>query len=558
MRVLPLFYVARDLMGFHYVQGSKLNMEMAAYAERAFHAWMDTRDVHRKRVKIMFLIPRKGRKSTIITQTGPPYLLLYNHDLSIVIDSEKKERANDFLGSISRVISGEAKVGWKDTIGSWKSSDRKWRDDMLEVSVRRYRQRKEPSLVSSSVDIGYTGGAPDCLFIDDPMSPESHTDLWMTNVVNHYNGMGPVLMPNGLLVLCMTRYDDQDLAGHIQRTEGWHECSMLEMEACIRAGKCAVSSPEYPQPWHVMLRAALNEQDQSIDEVVWPTEFLHAERKKYPAFFAAQYMNDPWSNPDASFQKEDFVYAAEYPKDVSTILSTDTAWKQPSDRKTERAGDYNVLLIGKHQRTEGKVYVTDIRRGRWTMGEWGDELVKVLQAQRNLRERVARITYEELRVAKGAIEQAIRSALARWGEPCPALIQAPRPNTAGSKEERVKSIAQYFQNHQVVFVRPCKNTEYLHECAKCREFQILRNELLKFGTTVYDDCADAMADHFIADIYHAPAVAAKVELPPQPRSFYDDILKPNYGYTAEAIMLLDEKDRPYWVPTDGAYPREVI
>ena len=146
MKVVPLYYMARDLMGFNYLAGSKLNMEMSAYAERAFHAWLDTRNTHRKRVKVMFLIPRKGRKSTIITQSGPPYLLMYDHDLSIVIDSEKKERANDFLGSISRVISGDAKVGWRDVIGSWKSGDRKWRDDSIEIGVRRYRQRKEPSI----------------------------------------------------------------------------------------------------------------------------------------------------------------------------------------------------------------------------------------------------------------------------------------------------------------------------------------------------------------------------------------------------------------------------
>src|SRR2546428_2705321 len=412
--ILPLFYVSRDLVGYPYLRGSTLNLEMAAYAERCLHAWLDTRDTHRKRVKVAFIIPRKGRKSTLVTQSVPPYLLMYDPNLSIVIDSEKKDRSNDFLGSILRVIGGEAKVGWRDTIGSWKSSDRKWTESAAEISVRTYRQRKEPSLVTSSVEIGYTGGAPDVLIIDDPMSPESHTDVWMQNVIDHYNGMGPVVMPNGLIWLNMTRYDDGDLAGHIQRTEGWHVCEMEQAEACIRAGKCSEATEDQPEPWHVMLRAALDAKSKSIDEVVWPTSFLLAERKKYPAFFAAQYLNDPWHNPDAWFQKEDFVYADVYPKDTTTVVSTDTAWKDAQDRKTERTGDANVYVVGKHQQATGKVYITDIRHGKWTMGEWGDVLVKIVRDEKAKHERVSRIVYEESKQTKGAIAEAIKSALQRY------------------------------------------------------------------------------------------------------------------------------------------------
>ena len=64
---MPLYQFARDLMGFFYVADSPLNRDMSDYAERAFHAWMQTRNTFRKRVKAMFLIPRKGRKSTLIS-----------------------------------------------------------------------------------------------------------------------------------------------------------------------------------------------------------------------------------------------------------------------------------------------------------------------------------------------------------------------------------------------------------------------------------------------------------------------------------------------------------
>ena len=500
---------------------------MADFYERCGRAWLETRKILRNKVKILFLVPRKGRKSTIVTQSGPPWLLVQDPDLAIVIDSEHKERSNDFLGSIKNILDGTARGAlFSDILGSWKNPDLQWREDKCVVAVRKMLQRKEQSLITSSVEIGYTGGAADCIGIDDPMSPESHTEVWMQKVIKHFDGMGPVGMPDSFWWVCMTRYDDADLAGHIERTEGWHVCDGVTAEKCIRAGKCSEATDVHPQPWHVFFREALDDKDQSIDEVVWPTSFLHQERRKYPAFFSAQYLNNPWSNPDASFQKEDFSYAEKAPADVVKVLTTDVAWKTVSD-ETDRSGDFSVFLLGEHQKSTGSVYVTDIRRGRWTMGEWGDEFVRVIRAARSNRVPVSRVTYEELRGgAAGALETSVRAACQRWSELAPALIKAPRSTQRNAKIERVKAIASYFQNHQVFFVRPCRNTEYDHDCDKCRTFQVLRDELLKLGATMYDDAADAMADQFLPDVYTAaPVEFSRNTDPPAPVRPYDDELK---------------------------------
>jgi len=552
-----MFEFSRDLCGYHYLDKSTLNMQMSEFYERMVHAWFKTRHTHRKRVKVMWLIPRKGRKSTIVTQAGPAYLLAHDPNLAILLDSEQKQRSNDFLGATARIVSGEAPTPWVDYIGSWKSpkykNERQWREDRIVISPRTYVQRKEPSIVTCSVEIGYTGGAPDVVQIDDPMSPESHTEVWMKAVIKHYEGLGPILMPNGLMILCMTRYDDMDLAGHIERTEGWHTATPEEAEACVMNGQCTQATPAHPEPWHVMFRAAEDSDGNSIDEVVWPTSFLHAEKKKYPGFYAAQYMNDPWHNPDASFQKEDFVYAKETPRDSTCVLTSDIAWKTPTDKKTERGGDWNVFITGRHEAQTGKVYVTGVKRERWTQGEWGDELVRILRHQRKARFPVARMTYEELRGGgAGAMETAIRAACSRWDEMAPALVKAPRSTSPDAKIERVKATAQYFQNHQVVFVRPCGITEYNHNCTQCAGFQVLRNELLKHGATMHDDCADSMADHFIPGVYHAAPVHRDHRRPTIMRP-YDDVLKPNFAKQSEMTMVLDENDCPTWIPNDRYY-----
>ena len=570
---VPFFQFARDICGYHYLHPSVLNREMGAFAEKCFNAWMETRWQTGKRAKLMALIPRKGRKSTMFTQSGPAYLLGLDPNLSIVISSEKKERSNDFMGATARIISGEAREPicsagcelpsrpWVDYLGSWKSEDRKWRDDAIVVSTRTHMQRKEPSIVTSSVEIGYTGGAPDAIFIDDPMSPETHNESWMNAVIRHYNGMGPVGMPNALYFICMTRYDDMDLAGHIERTEGWHVCEAAEAERCIRAGKCAIASDTHPEPWHVMFRRAWGSDEVSIDESIWPSSFLHSEQKKYPGFFAAQYLNDPWHNPDASFQPEDFVYAEAPPPDCNTVLTTDTAWKDPDSRKTERGGDFSVFVVGRHHVSSGRVYVTGVIRGRWTQGEWGDQLVKILRAQRDKRAPVSRMTYEDIPTAKGAIMESIRSACQRWGEVAPALIQVQRSRNADDKIRRVKSVAQYFQNHWAVFCRPCKSVEPGHGACGiegCGNFHILRNELLKLGATMYDDAADAMADQFHPMVYHSPSVIHP-DTTIAPTRPFDDILKPNQDGFETMTMTLDENDRPIWIPNDMAfYPREPV
>lgn len=563
----PFFEFARDICGYHYLQPSVLNRQMAMFFEKSVNAWRETRWKTGKRAKLMALIPRKGRKSTMFTQSGPPYMLVHEPNLSIVIDSEKKERANDFMGACARIMSGEAGAPicpancdlpaerFDSYFGSWKSDDRQWRDDRIVVATRTHLQRKEPSIVTCSVEIGYTGGAPDVIMIDDPMSPESHNEVWMNNVIRHYNGLGPIGMPNALYFLAMTRYDDMDLAGHIERQEGWHVCEADESEACIRAGKCTKSSDTHPEPWHVMFRRAWDDNEKSIDEAIWPTSFLHAEQKKYPSFFAAQYLNDPWQNPDSAFQPEDFTYVQEVPPDVTKVLTTDTAWKDPNTKATERGGDWNVFIVGCHQASTGRVYVTKVKRGRWTMGEWGDELVKILRDERNSRVPISRMTYEDIRSSKGAIPEAIKAACQRWGEMSPALIEVKRSAVSDDKIRRIKGTAQYFQNHWVHFVRPCKNTDRNHGACTvdgCAGFHYLRNEMLKLGATMHDDCADAMADHFHPDVYHAPSVKTNIKEIAIQRP-YDDILKPYANETGGYTMTLDENDKIVWVPNDQYY-----
>jgi hypothetical protein len=557
---LPFFEFARDLCGFFYVKDSALNRAMGDYHERMVNAWLDTRHILRKRVKVAYVIPRKGRKSTLITQAGPCYELALDPNLAIGIDSEKKENSNTFLRSTASIIAGETQSEWKKYMGCWKDAARIWRDDKIVVHPRKYIQRKEPSIFTLSVDIGAVGMAPDIIHIDDPMSVESHTDIWMQAVQKHYDGLSPVLVPEGLFVLCMTRYDDNDLYGHIERTEGVHVCGAEEAEACVRRGKCSMASETFPQPWHVMFRAAWDENENSIDEVVWTSDFLHAEQKKNPGWFAAQYLNNPWHNPDASFQPEDFVYATEVPPDVTTILTSDIAWKNPKASRMERGGDWNVFLRAKHHAHTGRVYVDLVSRGRWTEAEWGDELVKILRKSKQQKPPVSRMVYEELLGAAsfGHIKEVIKSVCQRWSELAPALVKAIRTKASDAKGQRIKSSAVYFQNHQVIFVRPCKNTAYNHDCAECVNFQVLRNELLKFGATLYDDAAECMADQFHPDVYHAPAVQIATAPAAVHRMQYDDILRPGIDEYAGWTITMDDQDRPIWQPSDAYYPREPV
>lgn len=558
---IPLYLFTRDIMGYFYLKDSPLRREVCDYAETIIHAWMDTRWKLKHRVKAMFIVPRKTGKSTIITQSAIPYSLAYDPNLAWVIDSETKQKANDFLSASARVMSGKADTPFVGVLGNWKSSDSesKWREDMVDIAPKRFVQRKEHSIGTSSVEIGYTGGAPDGLVIDDPMSPETHSDLWMQKVVDHYEGMGPVVMPNGIILVCLTRYDDSDLAGHTERNEGWHIATAEEADHCIRSGKCSKATENQPMPWHVMWRDAWDENHVTRDEECWTTDFLRGENKKNPGFFAAQYLNNPWHNPDSAYQPEDFIYTDVVPQDVSTIMTTDIAWKDSASKMAERGGDWNWFNVCRHQRTTGKVYVTRLDRGRWTQGEWGDQLVKILREEKRGRWPVSRMTYEEFQSgAKGALAETIKSACSRWSELAPALVIAPRSKERGAKESRIKGAAMYFQNHQVIFARPCKNVDYNHDCESCKSFQILRNELLKLGATRFDDGADTMADHFIPSVYHAPAAYTDLAAPPRPMRPFDDDLKPGYSEQAGTVMMLDDEDRPYWRSNDMWDPRDPI
>lgn len=284
--------------------------------------------------KLMVFEPPRHGKSEMVTIHYPAYRLEREPGLRVIIGSYNETLAAKFSRRVRRLVSGRlgvnrersAVVDWETTGGG--------------------------GLRAVGVGGGITGHGGQLILIDDPVKNREEADsaAYRERVWDWYrDDLYTRLEPGGAIILIMTRWHEDDLAGRI------------------------LASPDGPN-WTVVSLPAIAEEGDALGRA--PGEALCPERYDLAALedirtvlrehsFAALYQQRPMPAEGGMFKASWFPRLRE-----ADLRADDGQWAAhgPLIRYWDRAasdgkGDYTVgLLMG---RFDGRYVVLDVQRGQW-------------------------------------------------------------------------------------------------------------------------------------------------------------------------------------------------
>lgn len=175
---------------------------------------------------IVNLPPQEG-KSTRVTTIGPLWFLTRNPDRRIAIVSYASELADEFGRNIRNHIASND--------GDDESLDLGLRIAKDNGAARRWKlDGARGGVVSRGIRAGLTGRAVDALFIDDPISnlEQANSKTYRDQAWGFWQSVGNTrLAPGAPVVLVLTRWHADDLAGRLLAAEDGHRWTVLNIPA---------------------------------------------------------------------------------------------------------------------------------------------------------------------------------------------------------------------------------------------------------------------------------------------------------------------------------------
>jgi len=287
--------------------------------------------------RLMVQMPPGSAKSTYASVLFPAYYLGTHGGGQIIAASHTASLADHFGRLVRRTV-----VEYGQELGIALAKDSR--------AAGRFSLADGGSYFAAGVRGPITGRRADLILIDDPIKSWAEADSLVHRDALHdwYRAeLTARLKPNGRIVLIMTRWHEDDLAGRLMRGE---------------------------TAWEVLRLPALAEENDPLGraagEPLWPqlqNEAALARRKREVGerAFAALYQQNPRPPEALFFNTRQLRIVAEVPALKRTIRAWDLAAASPAPG---RDPDYTVGL--KLGLTDGKeVIVLDIVRLRATPGE---------------------------------------------------------------------------------------------------------------------------------------------------------------------------------------------
>ena len=177
--------------------------------------------------RVIISMPPQEGKSTRVTTTTPLWLLLRDPELRIAIASYGQDLAEEFGQAIRDLVTGNSGDDGTLDLGLRIAPDngaaRRWKLDGHRGGVR-----------SVGLTSGLTGRPVDVLFIDDPIKSQDDADseVWRERVWNWWRTVGSTrLAPGAPVILVLTRWHEDDLAGRLLKAEDGHRWRVVNIPA---------------------------------------------------------------------------------------------------------------------------------------------------------------------------------------------------------------------------------------------------------------------------------------------------------------------------------------
>lgn len=331
-------------------------------------------------------------------------------------------------------------------------------------------------------------------------------DAYMRSVHTAVDASYNALQSNGLLMLTLTRYMDDDVAGRHFREEGIASWSGLPCPNSVMFDKV-----EYGQGrWHVYFMQVEDElTGEPTHPILWSKPKIAEAKRRNAEDFACQHQNNPGSGERAplteSQLKDLFVDYNDLNFNIpvdGVSVHIDTAFKTV---KNIRTGDDNAIVPWFHDaRRNGMIYLdTDNVKAsnEWREEDFNQELVKVLLGYRRRVIPLKVLTDEVEPGGKaGTYKNRLISVVAAAGLSLPAN-QFKQINRTGNKRARIRTTLGYWVEGYVGIL--------LHKDVQGRwiippVIRKLFNQILRIDIIEHEDLADAASDVFVPGIWRKP------------------------------------------------------
>lgn len=402
-----------------------------------------------KQPRLMISAPPRSGKSEQVSRRLPAWALGKYPNLNIIASSYSADLANKMSKDVQRIMSDDP---YQDVFGGRlpdKGGDLKRTQEEFDVVGGDGGYR------GAGVGVGITGMGADIGIIDDPVkdAKEANSKTVRDAVWDWYTSTFYTrLSPNSGVLLCMTRWHEDDLAGRLLK-------AMAEGEG---------------DEWEVVNYPAIAERDEEhrkegepLQPSRYPLERLQAIKKTVGTrVWNALYQNRPTSIEGDIFKTHMLQTIDAIPAGV--IIKRVRAWDFAA---TKGGGDYTAgVLMG--EGSDGRYYILDVVRGQFSP----------LEVEKTLKNTATRDGYnvsihlpQDPAAAGKSDAQRKVSMLAGYD------VKAERMN--GDKVTRAIAFAAQVEAGNVVLLRGSWNKDFIDEL---NDFPLGKN----------DDQVDAASDAF--------------------------------------------------------------
>jgi predicted phage terminase large subunit-like protein len=320
------------------------------------------------------------------------------------------------------------------------------------TAARQQAQDAQPSFLAMGLLSGFTGKGVDHLFIDDPYksAEDARSGTINEKVWRWWSQTARVrLGAETNVVVMFHRYHEDDFAGRLLNEGGWEY---------VRFPAIADEKGHDPtcrQPGDLL-------------SPMRSREWLEAEKLADPLTFAGQFQGDPLPAEGALFKVDAIKRVPARPAGLTLVR----AWDLAASTK----GDYTAgVLLGKD--AEGRFYVCDVVRGRWSTDERNRRIRSTAEADgKGVKVRFAQDP------GQAGVDQvlALTRMLAGW------TVTSER--VSGDKETRADPFSAQVNVENVWIVDDAAQVEKWN--------QAFLSELRTFPLGTNDDQVDAASDAF--------------------------------------------------------------
>jgi len=296
--------------------------------------------------KLMVFMPPRHGKSEVVSKKFPAWYLGRNPNNEIILSSYSADLAYDFSEIARNTIRSVGYLFGKE-LSSESSAKKKWK-------LSKYRG----GLSAAGVRGPITGRGAHVAIIDDPFKNweeasssriRDKVDTWYQSVLRTR------LSPKGAVILVMTRWHEDDLAGRLLQREG-DEWELIQFPALATENDILGRKP---------------------GEVLWPRrynkeEILDIKRGMLSRLFDSLYQQIPRKNAEDALWSYDMIRRINNAPDLEQIVVAidPQGKKSSSNNKTDDTG---IVIAGRS--ADKHYYVLDDRTINASPNGWARKAV---------------------------------------------------------------------------------------------------------------------------------------------------------------------------------------